>query len=269
MALPRMLHPLALRYVRGGNHPAKLRLLDWAAPLLRGIECEIAPGVRLALDYGDWLQRDLLCGRGHEPLTLALLERLLRPGDIFVDVGANIGAFSLRAAARVGASGRVVAFEPNPAALRRLRKNIALNPHLRVEVIESAVSDRSGEVRLAQPDGWNLGGVRIDTEGTVRVRCAPLAELLPPLALAAPVQVLKIDVEGHEPAVLAGLFRDPALRPRHIVFEFKPSFFPIADAEAQFWQPLRAAGYVVRTVDGQPPGAENPEDNLWAELRAA
>lgn len=265
MALPRLLHPLALRYIRAGNHPAKLRLLRWAEPVLREIECEVTPGIRLALDYGDWLQRDLLCDRGHEPLTLALLERLLHPGDIFVDVGANIGAFALRAAARVGSTGRVIAFEPNPAAQRRLRQNRALNPQLRVEVIEAAVSDHSGEVRLAQPEAGNLGGVRIDDQGEVRVRCAPLSELLPSLKLTSPVQLLKIDVEGHETAVLRGLFQDPVLRPRHIVFEFKPTFFPIADAEAQLWQPLRAAGYVVRTVDGRPPSADNPEDNLWAE----
>ena len=264
---PRFLHPLLIRYIRGPNHPAKLRLLHAAETWLRGLECAVRPDLRLALDYGDCLQHELLCGRDHEPLTLALLERLLPPGALFVDVGANIGFFSLLAARRVGPAGRVIALEPNPAALRRLRQNLALNPAFRVEVIEAAASDRVGEVRLAQPDDWNLGGVCISETGTVPVRCAPLGDLLAPLNLAHAPDLMKIDVEGHEPSVLRGLFASPQLRPRHIVFEFKPSFFPLADPEGALWQPLRAAGYTVRAVDGQPFGASAPEDNVWAELK--
>lgn len=266
---PRYLHPLIIRYVRGPNHPSKLRLLNALSGWLRQIECEVEPGLRLSLDYGDWLQGDLLCGRGHEPLTLALFQRLLAPGDTFVDVGANIGLFSLLAARRVGPTGRVIALEPNPTALQRLHENLALNPMLCVETISAAASDHTGEVRLAQPEAANLGGVRIAEDGNVRVRCAPLGELLAPLRLERAPAMMKIDVEGHEPAVLRGCFASMRDRPRHLLFEFKPSFFPVADAEAALWAPLRAAGYEMRTVGGQPLGGAVPEDNVWARHTSA
>jgi len=264
---PRFLHPLIIRYIRSPNHPAKLRLLRAVQNRLRGIECTVRPNLRLALDYGDWLQRELLCGRDYEPFTLARLECLLRPGDTFVDVGANIGLFSLRAAHRVGPAGHVIAIEPNPIALRRLRQNLALNPTFLVDIIEAAASDHTGEARLAQPDEWNLGGVRIAEDGTVPVRCAPLGELLAPFHLGRPPALLKIDVEGHEPSVLRGLFASPGLLPRHLIFEFKPSFFPLSDPEGALWQPLLAAGYALHAVDGSPLSDAVPEDNVWAERK--
>lgn len=263
---PPFLHPLLIRYIRAGNHRFKLRLLRRAQSWLRELQCPVRSDVTLALDYGDFLQHELLCGRDHEPLTLALLERLISPGSIFVDVGANIGFFSLLGARRAGGTGRVIALEPNPRALKRLHQNLALNPSLRVDVIEAAVSDHSGEVRLAQPDDWNLGGTCISEKGTVRVRCAPLGELLAPLNVLRVPDVLKIDVEGHEPAVLRGLFATPGLRPRHIVFEFKPSFFPLADPENALWRPLRTAGYAVSDLLGQPFTDSAPEDSVWAAL---
>jgi FkbM family methyltransferase len=261
---PRFLHPLLVRYIRGPNHPSKIRLLFFLQKWLRGIVCPLRPGILMEQDYDDVPGRELLMGHSHEPLTLALFERLLGPGDTFVDIGANVGYFSLLAAQRVGPQGRVYSLEPNPAALGKLRTNFALNPALHAEIVAAAVSDRTGEVRLVQPDPWNLGGTRIDERGSVVARCAPLPELVPAL-LGHPTQLVKIDVEGHEPAVLRGIFAVPGLRPRHIVFEFKPAGFPIADAESALWRPLRAAGYVVRTVEGNPLGGEIPEHNVWAE----
>ncbi len=254
--------------MRGFNHPFKLRLLKWSEGWLRDIQCTVRPGIVMQLDYGDILQRGLLLGEGHEPHTLALFERLLTPGDTFVDVGTNIGFFSLLAAQSVGSKGRVISLEPNPAALKKLRANFALNPSLRTQIIEAAASDRAGEVRLAQPDSWNLGGVRIDQNGTVLVRCAPLGELVPDLAKTT-IKLVKIDVESHEPAVLRGMLIASAFRPENIVFEYKPTWFPIADAETALWRPLRDAGYTLRTVTGDvlDIDGEIPEDNVWAVLR--
>ena len=259
--IPPFLHSSVVRYIRGPNHPSKIRLLFLLQHWLAGISCPLRPEIFMQLDFADILGRELLMGHSHEPLTLKLIERLLVPGDVFVDIGANIGYFSLLAAQRVGTGGRVFSFEPNPAAVEKLRRNFALNPTLRAEIVAAAVSDTSGEVRLVQPDPWNLGGVRIDSLGSIAVRCAPLVTLAPAL-LDHPVQLVKIDVEGHEASVLRGLFAVPEFRPRNIIFEFKPTHFAIADAESEFWQPLRAAGYVLRTVEGLPPGREIPEHNV-------
>src|SRR5579862_2317428 len=70
--------------------------------------------IRMELDPEEWLQIDLRAAGRLEPRTIALLERVLRPGDSFVDVGAHVGYHSLVAARLVGAGGRIFAIDPQP-----------------------------------------------------------------------------------------------------------------------------------------------------------
>lgn len=96
-------------------------------------------------DYGIW-----------EPVETDCLLDGLEAGDHFIDIGANIGYYALLAADLVGPTGRVFAFEPEPANCGLLRLNLALNGMLQAEVIEAAVSDGAGQARLhLSPD--NLG----------------------------------------------------------------------------------------------------------------
>ena len=86
-------------------------------------------GFRMRLDLEDAEQRKVyFFGHYHERYEAALVARLLDPGEVFWDVGANVGYFSLVAAAAVGATGEVVAFEPGAASLERLTANVSLNP---------------------------------------------------------------------------------------------------------------------------------------------
>src|SRR5688572_13621160 len=75
-----------------------------------------------------------------------LFRELIRPGMVVVDVGANIGYFSLLASTLVGPTGRVYAFEPDPVNCALLRKNVRLNRVTNIEVIESALSDNEDPV---------------------------------------------------------------------------------------------------------------------------
>src|SRR5687767_13751879 len=79
-------------------------------------------------------ERGLLIGR-YEPLTLTVIDALVREGDICFDIGANVGALTMPMARRVGARGRVYAFEPGPPAHARLERNLALNPSIRERVV--------------------------------------------------------------------------------------------------------------------------------------
>jgi len=137
--------------------------------------------------------------------VMKLLARWLKPGSLFVDVGANVG-FHAVFAARLGA--RVVAVEPVPWTLELLRANVWRHG-ADVEVVEAAASDRSGAVRIAH-DPEHRSGAAIGADG-VEVRAAPLGELVRDGA----VDVLKVDVEGAEPLVLRGasaiLARSPVL----------------------------------------------------------
>ena len=107
-----------------------------AAP--RGPVEHVTPaGVRLRLDLDDWVQRTIYYDAWEVP-ELRLVRALVRPGDVMLDVGANIGLFALTAA-RAGAAAH--AFEPVPANVEALRANAALNPGLDLRVLPEALGD--------------------------------------------------------------------------------------------------------------------------------
>jgi FkbM family methyltransferase len=141
--------------------------------------------------------------------------RLLEPGEWAVDVGANIGHMSAIMAQRVGTSGKVLAFEPQPRVLQELHYNVALwakNPNLAtILVYPVALSDSSREGLLGLPAELNKNGglasvVTAETDKTkfadsVSITLEKFDAVVP---ANKPIGLLKIDVEGHELAVLNG-----------------------------------------------------------------
>src|SRR6185312_84581 len=85
---------------------------------------------------------------GYRDPDLDLVAKLLRPGDVFVDGGANVGLFTLVAANRVGAAGKVIAFEPGRAVRMSLLANVVLNGLAQVEVVPFALAAELGEARF-------------------------------------------------------------------------------------------------------------------------
>ena len=154
---------------------------------------------------------NVYCGL-HELEPMAFVGHLLRPGDLFVDAGANVGSYTVLASKACGA--RVLAFEPVPATARRLDDNVRLNDvdHL-VEVRPVGLADRAGDLAfVADLDTMN----RVVAAGEVHPGAValPVARLDDELAGRPGPYVLKVDVEGFEEAVLAGapaLLADPAL----------------------------------------------------------
>lgn len=139
----------------------------------------------------------------HELPVQEALRRVLQPGATFWDVGAHAGFFAILAARLVGSSGRVDAFEPLPDNRRRLARAIELNGVTNVNVHACAVSDRGGEATLYGSSAsvtWSL----VD-EGGASEAVTVATETLDSLARSLPPpDVLKIDVEGSEVAVLRG-----------------------------------------------------------------
>jgi FkbM family methyltransferase len=141
---------------------------------------------------------------------------------MFVDIGANVGLFSLFVAAKAGPAARIIAIEPEPGNFARLAFNIASNPPLPIEPVAVALGDHVGEVAIAL-NRRDRGGTRVQAAGStdaVNVPLKPLLSLLGERNMTA-IDALKIDVEGMEDAVLAPFFRDaPAtLWPRMILIE--------------------------------------------------
>ena len=175
--------------------------------------------VQVTLDVTEFTTASLYFGnRPYEPLTTAFLQRHLRRGGVFADVGANHGYFSMFAGARVGDTGRVFAFEPNPAVFDQLVHHIALNGFRRridarrhalsntreiAQLFVSGVGNNSGLSTLV-PDAARLSAGDIWREGTVRVETDTFDRWLADSAVDR-VDVVKIDVEGGEDLIVEGM----------------------------------------------------------------
>jgi FkbM family methyltransferase len=164
-----------------------------------------------------------LCGR-YDATATRFLRRVLREGDLFLDVGANCGALALVAASLVG-RGRVYAFEPGPEIRSRLLANIDLNPSLRdvVRVVPCGLGARRCRLFYSEDRAYpGNGGLR--SEGATAVEVIPLdawAERERPER----IDFIKIDVEGMEEDVLRGATATIGLYRPIIYFETLASFF--------------------------------------------
>lgn len=165
-------------------------------------------GLQLRTNDGlDYTSLALKLWGDFEPHTKRFLLREVRPGSVFLDLGANVGYFSLLVASRVEAV-RVIAFEPNPGIAARLRDSVEANRLAdRVQVVERALSDRAGEV-LFGIDPANSGHSRFarpEHEDIITVQTVALDDWLEQHSPDAQVSVLKLDVEGAEMQAIRGM----------------------------------------------------------------
>jgi FkbM family methyltransferase len=169
-----------------------------------------------------------------EPYETSLLLALLQPGDVFVDVGANIGYFSVLAASVVGAEGAVFAFEPDPDNCRLLQASADLNGQQQlITVVEAGLADTQGEGHLFLSED-NLGDHQIYAADTSR-DSVPIALYNGSDYLAERldrIDLVKVDTQGSEFQVMVGLL--PLLRtlPRipRMIIELTP--FSLREAGA-------------------------------------
>ncbi|HLM66817.1 MAG TPA: FkbM family methyltransferase, partial [Longimicrobium sp.] len=136
----------------------------------------------------------------YEPEQTRLFEQHIRPGGTVLDVGANVGYYTLLASVLAGDAGRVHAFEPEPRNAEFLRRHAAINRRANVTVRQAAVSDRAGTARFDFGSGSGTG--RLAHAGAIEVRTLRLDDYCTEHGLAP--TAVKIDVEGAEVAVLEG-----------------------------------------------------------------
>jgi FkbM family methyltransferase len=234
----------------------------WFPLVVEGFHAHVRPagnpvrvrinGMLMDLDLDEYVQRRIFY-HAHEVAEARWVRRALRPGDHFVDVGANVGYFTMAAAGVVGPAGRITAFEPVPGNIAALRHNADLNGLSNVEVRPVAAGAEPGSIHLglnhpeSHPSGvsghYTQGGAR----GSIEV---PVEALDSVSAHQPPVRLLKMDVEGSEPRVLAGLERCLAERPpRAIITEVNPGALGEQGFEvSDLVRPLRAAGYRLHRI---------------------
>jgi FkbM family methyltransferase len=183
-------------------------------------------GARFDCDLGDVIAREVCLTGYYEPPVTRVIQRLARPGGTVVDAGANWGYFSLLAAAAVGARGQVMALEPDPRHFARLTRNAALNQFAQIAALQVAAAAHDGTVTLSgyADDEQNRGVSRIAAETSAATGFAVRATTIDAVTAASPrVDVVKIDVEGAEMDVLAGMRHGlAAWRYAAIVMELHP-----------------------------------------------
>jgi FkbM family methyltransferase len=222
-----------------------------------------AGGARHVCDLRDVIAREVFFTGRYGPQETALLRAVLRPGDTFVDVGANWGYFTLLAAHLVGPAGRVVAMEPDPRLYAMLRANVQANGLRHVAAIEAAAADAEGTLRLAghDPDGGNwgvstvIGGDGHEDGGAERftVQARTVDGVLDEQGTER-VELLKMDIEGAEELALRGMAGGLGRgRYRRVLVELHPTLHPrrralAGDVAALFG----AAGYRGWSVDHSP-----------------
>jgi hypothetical protein len=178
------------------------------------------------LDYGvfctldtptyDYVQNTVASGNRWEPDVMALCEAYVKPDSVVVDVGANMGTFTVRLAQLVGPSGIVIAFEPQRIIYQQLNCNIFLNKLKNVYTHNLALADTQKEVNLTpiNYDAGAPGEVRIDGDLGERVLCTSLDSFN-----LSNVSLIKMDVERYEPFVFDGARRTIETNRPVILFE--------------------------------------------------
>jgi FkbM family methyltransferase len=195
-------------------HP--LRALRRAGRALTGPQTDGRPrvaqlpwGLELTVHESDAIGYSILVGRVFDPCVTETIHRLVDPGDMVVDVGANVGYVTSLAAVRAGRSGRVIAIEPHPAVFELLQANVASwsgKPALApIELHRAALSSRDGTGTIVAGPAFaqNMGLSYLAGEGETGSHEVELRRL-DQLVDGALIGLLKIDVEGHETEVLRG-----------------------------------------------------------------
>ena len=219
--------------------------LNRAAP--KGLtEVEVAGGLlagtHLILNLQS--EKDYWLGTYEIDLQEAIRD-LVKPGMVAYDLGSNIGYISLMTAKKVGPQGKIFAFEPLPENQERLRKNLALNPDLNIELIPMAVGESSGKKQFLTHSSGGMGklsgadGRDVQYQKSIEVECTSLDEFVFKQGNPKP-ELIKMDIEGGEGLALRGMSK--------LIPEVKPLFIIELhgkEAAELCWQILTKAGYTI------------------------
>lgn len=225
------------------------RFLNWATYFgsvkESGLEF-IAPyhtNLLIRLRVHSWVERKIISTGYYEREMDHFFTRSLREGMVAIDVGANIGCHTLVMASAVGSSGKVVAFEPFPKMAKRLKENILLNRLENIVIREECLGEAKGELELFVPSNseYNQAVASLHQENlpegseSIKAQITTLDAVRDDLALER-VDLIKVDVEGHEYQVFKGAEKTIEKFQPSIIFEF---------SERQW----KNAGYDARVVE--------------------
>lgn len=261
-------HILLRRLYAAPRFRGRDRLISAIATSFVSKPIRLPDGLKMLLDVSEWIQLEILVHGATEPITLALIRKLVAEGDSVIDVGAHVGHHALVAARAAGARGRVYAIDPQPYNADRIARNAALNGLTNLIAMCAAAGQESGFIKFpiqSDRDRARLSLLERSSSNLspmVEVPVRRLDEIMTANNLTAP-KLVKIDVEGYELEVLMGL-GNRLTACRNIILEILER----SDAErtGNIAKLLADAGFSLKDVNGQPwqSGKSLPEHNLWA-----
>lgn len=213
-------------------------------------------GLKMFIDGRDFGSGSNIITEGViEPYVNRLLPKIVKPGGVFLDVGANFGYYTLIGALLGGIKGRVFSFEANPNLIPLIERSVYVNGFpSRVKLFHNAVSDKPGKAQFGfnsfQPGGGSLaaGGSADPSIQSVEVECARVDDLLGAHVVA---DCIKIDVEGHEFEALRGmedlLRRSPEVK---LILEYFPGMHGGGASAVGMIDYLAALGFSFWRVNG-------------------
>jgi FkbM family methyltransferase len=215
-------------------------------------------GYEIEVSLDDLIGRTIYINGIWEPHSTMAMRRLLHPGAVVFDIGANTGYYTLLFAEVAGERGRIYAFEPVPSTIAILKRNLARNASLarRVELIEVALSDHEGFVTLNVASERNLGASHVvaaevvdagrtaaGLAGTVTIQSRTADSVWNEQERPA-VDLVKLDIEGHEYHALRGMHELIAASPAiSILVEVRETFLIAAGTSSdQLFAHMRSLG---------------------------
>lgn len=172
---------------------------------------KLPSGIVLRLNINDHIQKQLFWHGAYEFGEMNLLIKLLEKGDCFMDIGANIGYFSLHAAHAVGQTGMVWSFEPATAIFEQLEQHIKINKFSNINAVKKGVSNKNlnGVLYLSSDKNYGSTGLQPGDEfsgETEDISLIKLDDFVIEQNIKT-IRAVKIDVEGHELQVLQGMLQ--------------------------------------------------------------
>ena len=260
---------LMLNYIRKiPNHPAKIRLVNWLNDIWLGGGLNlISPnGSKYNFSTKEFIGHEIIYSGSYEPLTLKLCEEILQEGGVFVDIGANVGLFSIHLSVNKNVS--TYAVEPSFENFQRLINNINRNQLSNVTPANIGLSCEDSFGYLVNHSVENSGTFKVveshNDLNSYLIRLTTLSELLRYLKIKE-IDLIKIDIEGYEMNVFKGLFTDNNVRPKNIVMEFSGLMERTGYTMDDCYNYFIALGYRAYDVLGgeYKLGDSVPECNIW------
>jgi FkbM family methyltransferase len=188
----------------------------------------------------------------YEPYTAELFKRVIKPGATVLDIGAQYGYFSLIAAHHVGLDGKIYAFEPSPTNFQLLKQNIYMNKYTNIiHPLQKAVGDKRSTMTLFVYENSDAHSMYRHPQAAVKeeisVECITIDEFLG----EKPVDVIKMDIDGHDPYGLQGMKKTIAKSGSIILFaEFAPAYLRRAGVESEdYLAQLKSLGFDTQVID--------------------